>query len=89
MGDIKNLLFSDRQVDILQAMYAHPDEKHPEIADRLGVKEPTLKTHLRMMYKVVGVHTDKGLIVTLIKAGWYEQPHEPIRPSRKVRNGIE
>ena len=81
---VNDILFPDRQVEILHTMYAHPDDSHAEIARRLGMAEATLRTHLRVMYQVVGVHSDKGLIVKLIKAGWFNTP-QVTQPRRHKR----
>ena len=60
---------SDRQLEMILAIYRHPDASSVELAKQLGIKESTFKTHLQRAYKVLGVTNKTAAVVKCIQLG--------------------
>lgn len=71
--DTKLIGFTPRQQEILWTLYTFPDVTDKELATQLGVTRGTVTTHLHRMRDRLQVRSTMGLVVTLIKDGWFEQ----------------
>lgn len=63
--NIKNLIFTKRKIEILQALYKFSDLKEKEISEKLNISENSLKTHKRDLFEI----TNTNNTIDLIKFG--------------------
>ena len=77
--DTKLISFTKRQQEILWILYENPDLTDKELATRLGITRATLATHLYMIRDRLHVRSTMGLLVTLIKDGWFEPDRTTVK----------
>lgn len=70
---------TDRQLDVLKAVFTTPDHSNMQNAKALGMSEATFKTHLRNIFKAFDVSSKTAAIVSGIQFGilqteWLEMP---------------
>lgn len=65
---------SQREVDILKMMSRSLSNK--EMAEELGVSSRTIQTHLRRMFKKLGVNTRMEAVMLALKENWITLDHE-------------
>ena len=58
---------SDRQIEIIAAIYREPDLSSAELASKLDISESTFKTHLRRAYKSLGVTNKTAAVIKCMK----------------------
>lgn len=67
-GGLAGLHLSLRQEDVLRCLARGLSNK--VIARELGIAEPTVKTHLKRVFEVLGVHSRSQAMVQLSRRGW-------------------
>ncbi len=60
---------TERQIDILTAIYNSPDAPYSEHAKNLGIKVTTFKAHLTKVYKALGVTNATSAIIRCMELG--------------------
>lgn len=66
---INNLKFTQRKLEILEALYLHSDKKEKEVAKLLNITESSLKTHKRELFEITNTKNISDLLKTGIQLG--------------------
>lgn len=61
---------TEKQLDILWRLSQGYSNRM--IADSMGISFHTAKSHLRSLYRKMGVHTRSGAVAIAIRNGWIE-----------------
>lgn len=67
------IYFNERQKQILWALYDDPDLTDDELAKATGNTASNVKLQLRLMRAAFHKRSTMGLVVTLIKDGWFDK----------------
>lgn len=82
---IANILFTDRQRELLHLMRRNPRMTHAELGEKLGIAKATVETHLRLIYNRMGINKDRAVILALEDAGWFGNVKRPSKDKSHVR----
>ncbi|OSY87697.1 hypothetical protein WH52_09710 [Tenacibaculum holothuriorum] len=66
---IGNLTFTNRKLEILQALYKHSDKKEKALSDILSISESALKSHKRELFEITNTNSTPDLIKFGIQNG--------------------
>lgn len=66
---IDNLLFTNRKLEILQALYKYSGKKEKELSSILNISESSLKTHKRELFEITNTKNTPELIKFGIQKG--------------------
>lgn len=61
-----------RQIHVLRQVLAQPDKAYAYHAAALGIKEGTLKKHLHIIFKRLGVRSLAAAALLAVRAGWID-----------------
>ncbi|MCC6189061.1 MAG: response regulator transcription factor [Anaerolineales bacterium] len=60
---------SERQMEVLHAMVQNPGEGYAGLAEKVGVAENTIRSHVRVIYEKLEVNSEPAAIVKAIQLG--------------------
>ena len=66
---IGNLTFTQRKLEILQALYKHSDKKEKALSEVLSISESALKSHKRELFEITNTNNTPDLIKFGIQNG--------------------
>ncbi len=75
-GRSQNVELSDRQIDVLNAIYSAPDASYARLASDLGIKETTLKSHLSRAFSALGVTNKTAAVLKGLELGIIHKNYE-------------